>query len=187
MIYITLFFEFFKIGLFAIGGGLATLPFLYDLSGKYFWLTTDNVADMVAISQSTPGPLGVNMATYAGYQGAGLLGGICATIGLITPSITIIIIIAHILNKFKESPYVESVFYGLRPAVTGLIAAAGYAVFEISILNLDKFNLTNKFLDIINYKATLLLLGIFIVMKYFKKHPIFYIFLGAVVGIVFKL
>ena len=106
MIYITLFYEFFKIGLFAIGGGLATLPFLYDLCGRYSWITTDNIADMVAISQSTPGPLGINMATYAGYQGGGLLGGIIATIGLITPSIIIIIIIAHILNKFKESHYV---------------------------------------------------------------------------------
>ena len=93
MIYITLFYEFFKIGLFAIGGGLATLPFLYDLCGRYSWITTDNIADMVAISQSTPGPLGINMATYAGYQGGGLLGGIIATIWLITPSIIIIIII----------------------------------------------------------------------------------------------
>ena len=176
MIYITLFYEFFKIGLFAIGGGLATLPFLYDLCGRYSWITTDNIADMVAISQSTPGPLGINMATYAGYQGG----------GLITPSIIIIIIIAHILNKFKESPYVESVFYGLRPAVTGLIAAAGFAVFKIAILNIEKFNLTNKLLDIINYKATLLLISIFVVMKYFKKHPIFYIFLGAIAGILLK-
>ena len=151
MIYITLFYEFFKIGLFAIGGGLSTLPFL-----------------------------------YAGYQGGGLLGGIIATIGLITPSIIIIIIIAHILNKFKESHYVESVFCGLRPAVTGLIAAAGFAVFKIAILNIEKFNLTNKLLDIINYKATLLLISIFVVMKYFKKHPIFYIFLGAIAGILLK-
>ena len=187
MIYITLFYEFFKIGLFAIGGGLATLPFLYDLSERYPWITTDSIADMVAISQSTPGPLGINMSTYAGYQGGGLLGGIIATIGLITPSIIVIIIIAHILNKFKESPYVESVFYGLRPAVTGLIAAAGFAVFKITILNMSKFNITNKLLDIINYKATLLLIGIFVIMKYFKKHPIFYLFLGALAGILFKI
>lgn len=187
MIYITLFYEFFKIGLFAIGGGLATLPFLYDLCNNYSWITTDNIADMVAISQSTPGPLGINMATYAGYQGGGLLGGIFATIGLITPSIIIIIIIAHILTKFKDSPYVNSIFYGLRPAVTGLIAAAGYAVFRITILNIDKFNLTHKLFDLINLKYTLLLIGIFAVMKYIKKHPIFYIFMGAVIGIIFKL
>ena len=187
MIYITLFYEFFKIGLFAIGGGLSTLPFLYDLSERYPWITTDSIADMVAISQSTPGPLGINMSTYAGYQGGGLLGGIIATIGLITPSIIVIIIIAHILNKFKESPYVESVFYGLRPAVTGLIAAAGFEVFKITILNMSKFNITNKLLDIINYKATLILIGIFVIMKYFKKHPIFYILLGALAGILFKI
>ena len=105
---------------------------------------------------------------------------------IITPSIIIFIIIAHILNKFNESPYVESVVYGLRPAVTGLIAAAGFAVFKIAILNIEKFNLTNKLLDIINYKATLLLISIFVVMKYFKKHPIFYIFLGAIAGILLK-
>lgn len=187
MIYLTLFFEFFKIGLFAIGGGLATLPFLYNLCNNYSWITTDSIADMVAISQSTPGPLGINMATYAGYQGAGIFGSIVATIGLITPSIVIIIIIAQILEKFKDSPYVNSIFYGLRPAVTGLIAAAGYAVFRITILNLDKFNLTHKIMDIINLKSTLLLIAIFILMKYVKKHPVFYIFIGALAGIIFKL
>ena len=106
MIYITLFYEFFKIGLFAIGGGLATLPFLYDLCGRYSWITTDNIADMVAISQSTPGPLGINMATYAGYQGGGLLGGIIATIGLITPSIIVVFI--------NNSPFLFSIPSPLR-------------------------------------------------------------------------
>ena len=186
MIYITLFYEFFKIGLFAIGGGLSTLPFLYDLSERYPWITTDSIADMVAISQSTPGPLGINMATYAGYQGGGLLGGIIATIGLITPSIIIIIIIAHILNKFKESPYVESVFYGLRPAVASLIAAAGYQVFKVSILALDKFNLTHKLVDIINIKSTILLFVLLFAITKFKKHPIVYIGSAALIGIIFK-
>ena len=187
MIYLTLFLEFFKIGLFAIGGGLATLPFLYDLTNKYSWISADTVADMVAISQSTPGPLGINMATYSGYQGGGILGGIIATIGLITPSIIVIIIVAKILTKFKESPYVNAVFYGLRPAVTGLIAAAGFAVFKVTILNLDNYKFTKNLLSLINIKATLLLVGIFLAIKYFKKHPILYIFLGALAGIIFKL
>ena len=102
MIYITLFYEFFKIGLFAIGGGLATLPFLYDLCGRYSWITTDNIADMVAISQSTPGPLGINMATYAGFKAGGILGGMVATFAIVLPSFIIIVIVANFLNKFKN-------------------------------------------------------------------------------------
>ena len=98
MIYLILFLEFFKIGLFSVGGGLATLPFLYELANKYPWLTTNNIADMIAVSESTPGPIGVNMATYAGFHASGLLGGIISTLGLVTPSIIVIIIIAGILN-----------------------------------------------------------------------------------------
>ena len=103
MTYVILFFEFFKIGLFAVGGGLATLPFLYELAGKYTWFDEAMLGNMIAVSQSTPGPIGINMATYAGFNAAGILGGILATVGLVTPSVIIIIIVAHVLNKFKES------------------------------------------------------------------------------------
>ena len=90
MIYLQLFYEFFKIGLFAIGGGLATLPFLYNLSDKTAWFTHAQLADMIAVSESTPGAIGVNMATYVGYQTVGFFGGVIATIGLVFPSIIII-------------------------------------------------------------------------------------------------
>ena len=126
MIYFQLFYEFFKIGLFALGGGLATLPFLYNLAAKYPWFDASMLPNMIAVSESTPGPIGVNMATYAGYSAAGISGGIVATLGLVTPSIIIIMIIAGFLNKFQENLYVKSAFYGLRPAVTALIAIAGF-------------------------------------------------------------
>lgn len=187
MIYLILFLEFFKIGLFSVGGGLATLPFLYELANKYPWLTTNNIADMIAVSESTPGPIGVNMATYAGFHASGLLGGIISTLGLVTPSIIVIIIIAGILNKFKESRYVDSVFYGLRPAVTGLIAAAGFQVFKVSILTLNLFKKSKSLLHLFNIKSLILLIALLILMKTTKKHPIVYILAGAAAGIIFKL
>ena len=186
IVYLQLFFEFFKIGLFAIGGGLATLPFLNDLAGKYPWFNHSMLADMVAVSQATPGPIGINMATYAGFEAAGALGSIIATISLVLPSFIIIIIIAHFLNKFKESRTVESIFYGLRPAVAALIAAAGYEVFKVSILAFDKFNITHKIIDIINIKSTILLIILLFAITKFKKHPIVYIASAAVIGIIFK-
>ena len=95
MIYLRLFWEFFKVGLFSVGGGLATLPFLYSLGAKTGWFGTADVADMLAVSESTPGPIGVNMATYVGFDCGGVLGGVAATIGLITPSVIIIVLIAR--------------------------------------------------------------------------------------------
>ena len=139
MIYITLFVEFFKVGLFTIGGGLAALPFLYDLAEKYTWITKSMIADMIAISQSTPGPIGVNMATYAGFKAAGILGGVVATFSIVLPSFIIIVIVANFLNKFKESKLVDSAFKGLRPAVTGLIAVAWFEIIKVSIINVNTF------------------------------------------------
>ena len=179
MILIILFLEFFKVGLFSVGGGLATIPFLYELAAKYNWFDEKMLMDMIAVSQSTPGAIGVNMATFAGFRASGILGGIIATLGLVTPSIIVIIIVAHFLNKFKESRTVESIFYGLRPAVASLIAAAGYQA-------LDKFNLTHKLVDIINIKSTILLFVLLFAITKFKKHPIVYIGSAALIGIIFK-
>lgn len=186
MVYLTLFLEFFKIGLFSVGGGLATIPFLYELTTKYNWFTENMLVDMIAVSESTPGAIGVNMATFAGYHAAGIPGGIISTLGLVAPALIVIIIIAHFLNKFKESKEVESIFSGLRPAVTGLIAAAGYQVFKISILAFDKFEISNKILDLINLKTTILLLLLIFTIRKYKKHPIVYIGAAAAIGIIFK-
>ena len=186
MIYLTLFLEFFKVGLFSVGGGLATIPFLSELATKYNWFDQKTLMDMIAVSQSTPGAIGVNMATFAGFKASGIFGGIIATLGLVTPSVIVIIIVAHFLNKFKESRTVESIFYGLRPAVAALIAAAGYEVFKVSILAFDKFNITHKIIDIINIKSTILLIILLFAITKFKKHPIVYIAIAAVIGIIFK-
>lgn len=187
MIWIRLFCEFFKTGLFAVGGGLATLPFLYDISAKTGWFTTQDIADLIAISESTPGPLGVNMATYVGFKTVGLFGGVVTTVGLVFPSIVIIILISKILNKFKESPLVERIFYGLRPASTALITAAGLGVAKIAMLKLDLFEETGSVLDLFNWKCILLGVLVYIAFKKFKGHPIIYIAISAVAGILFQL
>lgn len=187
MIYLTLFYEFFKTGLFSIGGGLATLPFLYDMADKYPWFDRSTLADMIAVSESTPGPIGINMATYAGFNAAGILGSIVATFALVLPSILVIIIIAKFLNKFSENIYVKSSFYFLRPAVTALIAAAAFEVLKISIFTFNKYVETGSILNILNLRNTLLFgILLFLTNKY-KKHPLVYIAGAAVVGIIFKL
>ena len=124
MLYLKLFYEFFKTGLFSIGGGMATIPFLYKISDATGWFTYDDLANMIAVSESTPGPIGVNMATYVGYitgtqEGGPLyatLGAVTATLGLITPSIIVILIVAMFLKSFRDNKYVNNAFYGLRPA-----------------------------------------------------------------------
>jgi len=121
MMYLSLFWEFFKVGLFAVGGGMATIPFLMDMSTRTGWFTTGDLADMIAVSESTPGPIGVNMATYVGYETGGILGALSSTVGLIAPSIVIILVIAKLLLKFHENPLVKTTFSYLRPAVIGTI------------------------------------------------------------------
>lgn len=186
-VWIRLFLEFFKTGLFAVGGGLATLPFLYEMSASTGWFTAQDVADMIAISESTPGPLGVNMSTYVGFKTVGFFGGFISTLGLICPAIVIIILVSKILNKFKESVLVQKIFYGLRPASTALIAAAGLGVAKITLLKLDIFNETGSVLDLFNWKCIILAIVVYITLKKFKKHPITYIAASALIGIIFQL
>ncbi len=181
MIFLKLFFEFLKTGLFAIGGGLATLPFLKNIAIKTNWFTEAMLADMIAISESTPGPIGVNMATYAGYLTAGIPGALVGTLGLITPPIIIMLFIARILEKFQDNLYVKSAFYGLRPAVAGLIGAAGISVAKASLVHLPFNGLWLDFLDI---PSICIFISVFVLLKVFKKHPILYLALSAVVGII---
>ena len=189
MIYLQLFFEFFKAGLFAIGGGMATLPFLYDMSDKMGWFTYADLANMVAISESTPGPIGINMATYVGYTLRGVPGALTATVGLITPSIIIILIIAKFLQAFKDSPLVDAAFYGLRPASTGLIAAAGLSVLALVLVN-PGVSEGAGILELINIKSILLIAILYYFTAVCKKtkglHPVCFIAASAVVGIVFQ-
>lgn len=186
MIYLYLFYEYFKIGLFAIGGGLATIPFLQKLIQKTGWATPQDLVDMIAISESTPGPIGVNMATYVGFQTAGIGGAVIATLGLVTPSVIVIVIIAHYFMRFAEEPLVKAGFYGLRPAVTGLIAAAGFEVARVSLFNLQRYLDTRKILDIFDLKAIVLFGILMYVTNKYKKHPIIYIIAAGVIGVIFK-
>lgn len=186
MIYFKLYLVFFKIGLFSVGGGLATLPFLQEIVDKYGWITSEELLNMIAISESTPGPIGINTATFVGHNTAGILGGIIATFGLVTPSIIIIIIIAHYFSKFSEEKIVKSAFYGIRPAVAGLIGAAGFQVAKISLFNMEKFNIRKNIIHIFNIKGLILLGIILYISNKYKKHPIVYLISGAIIGIIFK-
>ena len=206
MVLLWLFLEFFKVGICAFGGGLATIPFLEELSVTRGWYTLDQLADMIAISESTPGAIGINMSTYVGYtvgftnfNGSllmGFLGGLIATLGLVSPSIIIILIICQFLKKFRDSKVVNWAFYGLRAASFGLICNAAYSILKISIINIESFNNVNKenfwpslgeaFVNFFDYKCLILavVMGFFIFK--FKKHPIIYIAIAAIIGIIFK-
>ncbi len=187
MIYLLLFWEFFKTGLFAVGGGLATLPFLYEMGARTGWFTASQVADMLAVSESTPGPIGINMAVYTGYTSAGVLGSVCALVGIVTPSIVIIILVAAALKAFRDNKYVNGAFYGIRPASTGLIAAAGVTVAIGALLDLDAWTGWDRFWTVLDWKALVLAAVIFAVSKACKKlHPAFLILIGAVAGAVFR-
>ncbi len=186
---LILIFEFFKIGLFSIGGGLATLPFLYRLADQYPWFSTSQIPDMIAISESTPGPMGVNMATYTGFQHSGVLGSILATAGLVFPSVVIIILVSKALDKFRSNKYVNDAFYGLRPAVMGLIGAAGFGVLVAALFHgatLEELSLSN-ISSFIGIEECIFFVVLLFATNKWKKHPVFYIALSAVVGIVFAL
>ena len=191
MILLRLFWEFFQIGLFSVGGGLATLPFLYNLGARSGWFTAEQVADMLAVSESTPGPIGVNMATYVGFTSAGVPGSIIATLGLVTPSIIIILLVAAAMKAFRNNRYVEAAFYTLRPASTGLITAAGWSVVMLVLVNTELFESTGVFTDLFNWRNLLLFAVLFALTNFVKPikklHPIFVILFAAVCGIVFRL
>ena len=185
MIYLRLFYEFFKTGLFSVGGGLATLPFLYEMSTKTGWFTTADIADMIAVSESTPGPIGINMSTYAGFTTGGVLGGVAASIGLSVPSVIIILIIAKFLEKFRSNRFVEGAFYGLRPASIAMITAAGLNVARVALVNMDALAAGN-YGEFFLWKAILLGIAIFIGQRKLKWSPVIFIAIAAVVGIVFQ-
>ena len=189
VILLRLFWEFFKTGLFAVGGGMATLPFLYNMSEKMDWFTAAQLADMIAVSESTPGPIGVNMATFAGFTTAGIPGALIATLGLVTPSVIIILIVASILQAFRSNKYVDAAFYGLRPCSVGLIAAAGMLVVKISLFRFEA--LTDGFsADFFNIKAIILAAVLLVLTRYVKFtkkfHPIVFILTSAIVGVLFS-
>ncbi len=184
MICVRLFYEFFKAGLFAIGGGLATLPFLSHMGERTGWFTQAQLADMLAVSESTPGPVGVNMATYVGFESAGVPGAVIATLGLVTPSIIVILIVASFLKAFRTNKYVDAAFYGLRPASTAMVASAGIGVVLLSLVNTAGVGL-----EIFRWKEIALAAVILVLTRWVpatkKLHPIVFIGAAAVVGVLF--
>ena len=184
MTLIRLFLEFCRVGLFSVGGGLATIPFLTDLGERTGWFTSGQLADMIAISESTPGPMGVNMATYVGFVTAGVPGGVIATLGLIFPSVIIILVIAEFLQKFRQSKAVDAVFYGLRAASVALITAALLQVAKIALLFHQSPGAASA--ELFYWPAIVLAAVIFVLVKYTplkNLHPICFLALGGRVGV----
>lgn len=192
LIFLRLFFEFFRVGLFSIGGGLATIPFLQDLGARTGWFDAVDLANMIAVSESTPGPLGVNMASYVGFEMGGPVGCAIATLGLVAPSIAVILLIARFLQRFRSSPIVDGVFYGLRPASAGLIAAAGLEVAKTSLFFWEKLLPWGAaaVVQLFHWKAILLFAAVFVLIRFTplkNLHPIVLIAVSAVAGVVFQL
>lgn len=185
-----LFFEFFKTGLFAVGGGLATVPFIREMGAAYGWISEAQIANIIAIAESTPGPIGVNAATYVGFLVCGVPGAIVATIGLVTPSVVIIILVARAIKKFADSYLVKSLFTSLRPAAIGLISAAGFSLLLVALgvsANFTRFTFSADW-------TSLLKLGIYAVFAFFafwkktaKLHPFFFILAGGAIGAILSL
>lgn len=196
MILLRLFYEFFKTGLFSIGGGMATLPFLKEIGESTGWYTYGDLLNMLAVSESTPGPIGINMATYVGYTVAGIPGVLAATIGEVTPCVIIILIVAAVLKSFRNNPYVDRAFYGLRPASAGLIGAAAIAVVLEVLLRSEIFFAEGALLGQFRSSGSIHWLGIVLAAVLYvltnrvkatkKLHPIAFIIASAVIGVVFR-
>jgi chromate transporter len=178
-----LFLNFSRIGLFSIGGGLATLPFLFEIADNSNWLYREAIGNMLAIAQSAPGAIGVNLAAYVGYTYAGHFAGYIAALGLVFPSIIIIVIVARMLEKFKENRIVKSVFTGLRPAAAGLLSAAAFGAIMLSVWN----DAALEWFEFIRWKELLLFGVLFFLVIKFKKHPILYVIAAGAAGVVLKL
>ena len=185
MLYLQLFWEFFQTGLFSIGGGLATLPFLSDIADRLGWFTQATLADMVAVAESTPGPLGIKTAAYAGYVTGGIPGAVLAAFSLILPSIIIILIIARVLQVFKDNKYLNTIFLCLRPASLGLIVVSLISVCEVAFINTTYTDV----ISMISWKGVVLAAALLVftqlIPKTKKWHPIIWILISAVIGILF--
>ena len=186
MTLLRLMLEFAKTGLFSVGGGLATLPFLYEMSNTTGWFSHADIADMIAVSESTPGAIGINMSTYAGFKTAGIPGGILASLALALPSVIVILIIAQFLHKFRNNRFVEGAFYGLRPASIAMITAAGLNVAKVALVDLNAFQASGSVGDLFIWKALILAVILFIGQRKLKWSPVIFIAISAVIGVLFS-
>jgi chromate transporter len=174
-----MFVTFCRIGLFAVGGGLATLPFLFEIADRSDWLSREAVGNMLAVAQSLPGAIGVNLAAYTGFRYASIPGGYLAALGLVFPSIVVITIVARMLQSFKESAIVKRLFSGFRPAAAGLLSAAGFSAIALSLYNPQ----AAVWHELIRLRETVLFLVLFILVFKFKKHPVIYIIAAGAAGV----
>ncbi len=185
MIYLQLFYEFCKVAVFTFGGGMASIPFLKEMALRTGWFTLEQLTDFIAISESTPGPIAVNIATYAGYNTAGYLGGVAATMGLVFPAIVLMTIVAKFISNFRGNKYIDRAFYGLRPCVLALIL---YSLIDIAGKTLlADVGFANGLIGLFDLRACFIFIVI-VAMEYNKKlkkiHPVAFLALAATMGIV---
>lgn len=169
-IFLQLGISFFSIGLFAFGGGYAVLSFLQHEVVQRGWMTTERFADLIAISQSTPGPIAINLATFVGYETAGVAGALLATLAVSLPGMILITLFALFLFHFYERPVAQSVFKGLRPAVVGLIAAAAWHIGRVAM---------------VNAVAVAIAVVCCLLIAKWKVHPVFLVAGSAIAGMLF--
>jgi len=182
---IQLFIIFFYIGAFTIGGGLVAITFMQqEIVGRGL-ISPEQFYNMVAVSESTPGPIGINMATYIGYRMFGVWGGLVTTVGTVLPSLIVILLIARYFGKFQEKPLVKAAFYGLRAGTTGMIAVAAWQVILIAILTLPEFRLSGSLADLCSWPALGLFVGVFALSRKVNWHPVAFIAIGAIFGVLF--
>lgn len=185
---LRLIWEFFKTGLFAVGGGMATIPFLQDMAKNYGWFSEADLLDMIAVSESTPGAIGINIATFAGFKSYGFPGAILATISLITGPIIIVLIISRMMAKFKNSQTIENMFTTIRPATAGLILGAMSSVMVITLFDVDLFRASGNIIDLLRpIPIALFAVFLFSLIKFKKIHPLAIIAISAILGVVFAL
>lgn len=189
MIYLKLLFSFFKIGLFSFGGGYAMIPLIQKEIEMNGWLKASEFVDIIAIAEMTPGPIAINSATFVGYKTAGLFGSIFATIGVALPSILLILIVSSFFFKIQKKTVNIMVFYGVRPVITGLIAAAAVFVAKTAIfkedLSIEVFNYAfNKPASFFNFGGIAILVASLIALIKFKLHPILTIAGAGVAGVI---
>jgi chromate transporter len=188
MVYLYLFWEFFKVGLFAVGGGLVAIPFIQDIANRYpAWIDPGRMSDMIAVSESTPGPIGINMATYAGYNAAGIPGAVIATFSLVLPAFLIVIVIYRFLEAFSKHHLVRSAFHTLRPAVIGMICAAGIDLFLKSAVMINGATFISDGAVFLNLPALILFASVLFLLQKTKLHPVVYIAGGALAGVLLKM
>ena len=184
MIYLEIFLSFFQIGLFSFGGGYAALPLIEaQVLEVHNWLTVEEFADLLTISQMTPGPIAINASTFVGTKVAGLPGAVIATIGCVTPSCIIVLILSYYYFKYKNLSSIQGILKGLRPAVVSLIASAGLSILMLTVFKTEGTTLLNMKLNDINFVGIIIVAMSVFILRKFKPDPIKVMLGTGVIGV----